>query len=313
MGIIVSMINWKGGVGKTTLTLHIGAGLAHFYEKRVLLVDLDPQCNLSYLALGAERYIQKVYKENQSTLKTIFDAYFREESVDAKQIILSKAMYKNLREIYEQVDLILSHQDLVLLDLDLARQRKTGKDLKEETRFEIAKLSILNHLLRQVKDDYDYILLDCPPNVNFVTQNAFYASDYYVIPAVPNFLSTIGISIIKAYMNKFNAEFSHMLGYTDFAQIYQITKWGGIIFNMVDEWQGKPKQTHQEVMRTTTGMQGFQSIFDRYLTSGDGISVAASVNLPVFAYDNLPRSNQNAKKQAQALQLLIDEFVTRIC
>ena len=61
MSKIVSMINWKGGVGKTTLTLHLAAGLASRHSKRVLLVDLDAQCNLSFLAIGASSYITHTY------------------------------------------------------------------------------------------------------------------------------------------------------------------------------------------------------------------------------------------------------------
>ena len=75
--------------------------------------------------------------------------------------------------------MILSHQDLVLIDLQLARSRKSGKDFQEETRYEIEKLSILKSFVDKVKDDYEYVLIDCPPNVNIVTQNAFYASDYF--------------------------------------------------------------------------------------------------------------------------------------
>jgi chromosome partitioning protein len=80
MSEIISMINWKGGVGKSTLSLHLGIGLMRrkpgSKRPKVLLIDLDPQCNLSYLALGVSKYIDKVYKNNQSTLKNIFDSYF---------------------------------------------------------------------------------------------------------------------------------------------------------------------------------------------------------------------------------------------
>jgi chromosome partitioning protein len=76
MPIVVSMINWKGGVGKTSLTLHLAAGLAMRHRKRVLLIDLDAQCNLSFLAVGLTSYVDHVYKNNGATLKNIFDGYF---------------------------------------------------------------------------------------------------------------------------------------------------------------------------------------------------------------------------------------------
>ncbi|HFG8385265.1 TPA: ParA family protein [Salmonella enterica subsp. enterica serovar 1,4,[5],12:b:-] len=71
MAKIISMINWKGGVGKSTLTLHLGLGLMLQNEDRpkVLLIDLDPQCNLSYLALGVTKYVDYVYKKTSQHLR----------------------------------------------------------------------------------------------------------------------------------------------------------------------------------------------------------------------------------------------------
>jgi chromosome partitioning protein len=311
MGKVVSMINWKGGVGKSTLTLHLGIGLQKKTKNRVLIVDLDPQCNLSFLAMGVDSYVKKVYKDNTSTLKDVFDCYFNDNPVDVNQIVQEKLVNSSPGYIYTMVDTILSHQELVLIDLQLARSKKAGKDHKEETRFEIEKLSILASLLSQVKDDYDYILLDCPPNVNIVTQNAFYASDYFVVPAIPDFLSTTGISLIVDYMEKFNSSFAGMHSYADLSTPYVDTKFGGVIFNMVDEYGGGPKATHNETIQTVSS-QHLGKVFDRYITDGDGISAAGSVNLPVYSFDHLPRSRDNAKKQSEYLELLVDEFITRI-
>ncbi|WP_458006500.1 ParA family protein, partial [Escherichia coli] len=67
----------------------------------------------------------------------------------------------------------------------------------------------------QVAEDYDYIILDCPPNINLVTQNAFFASELYLIPAIPDFLSTVGISLIKSEMDKLNKNFRGMIQYSN--------------------------------------------------------------------------------------------------
>jgi chromosome partitioning protein len=263
------------------------------------------------LALGVESYVDKVYKQKFTSLKTVFDDYFSGKQIRSENIIHKEIVNANPRQVYTRVDMILSHQELVLLDLTLARSRKAGKDHKEETRFEIEKLSILHNLLKQVKDEYDYILLDCPPNVNLVTQNAFYASDYYVVPAIPDFLSTTGISLIKDYMENFNKDFTGMHNYAGMNEPYTITKFGGIIFNMVDEYGGGPKQTHAETINSVkTQHPGY--VFNNYLTDGDGMSAAASVNLPVYSHENLPRSSQNAEKQANYLQAITKEFITKI-
>ncbi|GGA46904.1 ParA family protein [Paenibacillus physcomitrellae] len=311
MPVVVSMINWKGGVGKTTLTLQIGIGLNKFHGKRVLLIDLDPQCNLSFLALGVESYVDKVYTKGTYSLKSVFDSYFSDTVIDAKSVIQDRVVNSKPGYVYTNVDMILSHQELVLLDLRLARSRKSGRDHKEETGFEIEKLAILKRVIDQVAGDYDYVLVDCPPNVNLVTQNAFYASDYFVVPAIPDFLSTTGISLIRDYMEKFNEDYRNMHRYAEYGEEYKDTKFGGIVFNMVDEYGGGPKRTHQETL-TSIGAQHPGYVFEKYITDGDGISVAASVNLPIYAYEHLPRSNQNANKQSDYFENLINEFVTKI-
>lgn len=312
MSHVVSMINWKGGVGKTTLTLHIAAGLAKRHSKNVLLIDLDPQCNLSFLAIGANNYIDHTYKSDGSTLKNIFDDYFLRKEITSNSSILQKKVRASAGKIFTKLDIILSHQELTLLDMKLAREKRSGCDHREETKFEIDKLSIIKNVIESADEEYDYVLLDCPPNVNLVTQNAFFASDYYVVPAIPDFLSTVGISLIKQYMEQFNTDYSSMWAYSGLDGEYTDTKFGGIIFNMVDEYGGGPKHGHQQFIHSTIAQQGDEAIFKNYITDGDGISAAAQMNIPVFAYGDLPRAHGNAEKQAGYLWKVVEEFIDRI-
>lgn len=310
MAVTISMINWKGGVGKTTLTLHLAAGLAH-RNKRILMIDLDAQCNLSFLALGVARYVKEVYKKNCLTLKNLFDCYFKNEIICEDDLIHHRLVRSSPREIFTKLDTILSHQDLVLLDLKLAKTQKAGRDHKETTRFEIEKIAVLHQVLSKVKDQYDYIFLDCPPNVNLVTQNAFFTSDYYIVPAIPDFLSTTGISLIDKFMQDFNKDFKSMCEYAGVEEEYKETCFGGIIFNMVDEYGGAPKRTHQETI-SLIKKQFPEKVFVNYLTDGDGIATASSINIPVYAFADLPRANQNGEKQAEYLNDIIDELITKI-
>lgn len=312
MPVVVSMINWKGGVGKTSLTLNLAAGLALKHSKRVLLIDLDAQCNLSFLAVGITKYVEHSYQQNGATLKTVFDAYFDRKPVKAKDVIINKNVRARAGKIYTSVDIILSHQELTLLDMKLARDKRSGKDHREETKFEIEKLSVIKDVIDAVSDQYDYVLLDCPPNVNLVTQNAFFASNYYVVPAIPDFLSTVGISQITKYMDQFNGDYRSMWGYAGLPGSYGDTKFGGIIFNMVDEYAGGPKEGHKQIITSTKAQQGANAVFTNYITDGDGMSAAAQANLPIFAFSDLPRSQQNAEKQAQYMERVVNEFAQRI-
>lgn len=312
MPIVISMINWKGGVGKTSLTLHLAAGLANRHRKRVLLIDLDAQCNLSFLAVGLSAYVDHTYTDNGPTLKTVFDAYFDRKKINPKDVILEKQVRARAGKVFTQVGIVLSHQELTLLDMKLAREKRSGKDHREETRFEIEKLSVIKNIIDAVADEYDYVLLDCPPNVNLVTQNAFFASDYYVVPAIPDFLSTVGISQITKYMDQFNQDYRSMWSYAGLPGAYVETKFGGIIFNMVDEYGGGPKDGHRQIMASTESQLGAEALFENYITDGDGMSAAAQVNLPVFAFSDLPRSQPNAEKQASYMGRVVDEFYNRI-
>lgn len=312
---IVSMINWKGGVGKSTLSLHLGVGIMRFKKQqpraRVLLVDLDPQCNLSYLALGVSKYIDYVYNEKKPTLKNLFDSYFKGESFDAAQAIIPKPITASPGKIWLDVDLLPSHHELVLVDMRLAREKKSGTTHQEETQYEIDKLSIIKNAIEQVADQYDYVILDCPPNINLVTQNSFFASDSYVIPAIPDFLSTVGISLIRSEMDRLNKNFGQMIGYSGVDIAYSNAELKGIIFNMVDEYGGGPKQTHRNTIQS---MQAQHSgmVFDNYVTDGDGISTAADNNMTVYSYDHFPKSKANGEKQAAALERVTQEFIARV-
>lgn len=312
---VISMINWKGGVGKSTLSLHLGVGAMKFSNPesraRVLLVDLDPQCNLSYLALGVSKYIDHVYDKKKPTLKNLFDSYFKGETFDTTKAIIKKPITASPGKIWVDVDLLPSHHDLVLVDMRLAREKKSGTTHQEETRYEIDKLSIIQNALDQVADQYDYIILDCPPNINLVTQNSFFASDSYVIPAIPDFLSTVGISLIRTEMDRLNKNFSQMIGYSGIDATYADAELKGIIFNMVDEYGGGPKQTHD----TTINLMKTQHpnlVFKNYVTDGDGISTAADNNMTVYSYDHFPKAKANGQKQAEALERVTAEFISRV-
>jgi chromosome partitioning protein len=81
---------------------------------------------------------------------------------------------------------------------------------------------------------------------------------------------------------------------------------------MVDEYGGGPKSGHAEIIGDVQYNQGATAVFDSYVTDGDGISAAAQMNIPVFAFSDLPRAHQNAEKQARYLASVVDEFITRV-
>ena len=112
-------------------------------------------------------------------------------------------------------------------------------------------------------------------------------------------------------MDELNTDFKSMIDYSGMQINYNETDFSGIIFNMVDEYGGKPKDTHNKTINSVSS-QHPKKVFDNYLTDGDGISVASENNYAVYSYDYLPKSKPNAEKQADYLNDIVDELISCI-
>lgn len=164
MGKIISLVNQKGGVGKTTTSINLASSLG-LLGKKVLLVDFDPQGNAT-TGVGVE-------KGGLNT--TIYEALINEKT--GKEII-KKTKFKNL-------DLIPANVNLAALEVNFVSMQK-----KDPT---FSKSGQLKKVLEEVKDDYDYILIDCPPSLGILITNALTASDSVIIPVQCEFFALEGI------------------------------------------------------------------------------------------------------------------------
>ncbi|CDF58412.1 ParA family protein [Thermobrachium celere] len=186
---VVSIINNKGGVGKTTLTANIGAEIAN-RNKRVLLIDLDPQTNLTFSFIKVDLWKSNFAKNR--TIKFWFDLILDNKS--------SMVNFEDLIYRINNLDIIFSHTGLTDLDVDLASKfsnkltKPTERQLKK---YYVETYSYLRNELKKLKDRYDIVLIDCPPSFGMVTKNAIIASDYYLIPAKMDYLSTLGINQLR--------------------------------------------------------------------------------------------------------------------
>ena len=161
---IISLANHKGGVGKTCSAVNLGAGLSK-QSKHVLLIDLDPQANLS-LSLGI--------KDSE---KTIYGA-----------LVGSYPLSEAVIHLEKKLDVIPSTLDLSGAELELASE--TGREL------------ILKELLQPIADQYEYILIDCPPSLGLLTLNALTASHEILIPLQAEFLATQGLAKLNEVIEK---------------------------------------------------------------------------------------------------------------
>jgi chromosome partitioning protein len=201
MAHVISIINLKGGVAKTTTTVALAETLASVYNKRVLVIDLDPQTNATTMLIGEKSW--KVLNEHGYTLATLF-----KDALDPKNksFNLEKTLQKRVSDVQgaERVDLLPSSLDLIDVQDRLATA-PMGQ-FYSLTPTDLLRLSVKNKL-----DDYDYVLVDCPPNLGIITLNGLRISEGYIIPTVPDVLSTYGIPQILKRVASFAAEIAEPL------------------------------------------------------------------------------------------------------
>jgi chromosome partitioning protein len=177
----VSVINFKGGVGKTTLSFQFAAGLARYHNSRVLLVDVDHQSSLSIVCLTGTGWGAAV-KANR-TIDEIFKPFIGQSGKfpDAS-IIEKKAVKQNLSTQYATLDIVPASLQLDDIEIDLTASHH-GNAIHSEW----DKRTLICRWLEEAGIDalYDYIIFDCPPATKIVSQNAIAASHGYILPVIP--------------------------------------------------------------------------------------------------------------------------------
>ncbi len=187
---VISCINLKGGVGKTALAVNLAA-YCGIKNHKTLLIDLDPQTNATFSTIGVTKWTE--HSTKKGTVADLLGAR-QHTSAEEKEKSAEKVIIHN---VFKNVDLIPSHIDLFTVDLDLA-----GASFRE-TR--------LRKSLKDVIDDYDVVICDCPPNLTIPTQNALAFSTHYVVPVSLDFLSAIGVGLLLKRVEEFSGDLEHDL------------------------------------------------------------------------------------------------------
>ncbi len=196
---VIAFINFKGGVGKTATVVNIGATLAKLHEKKVLIVDLDPQSNSSLWLMRPDRWREHVARGRRSTFQ-IFDDALQGKT----RFNFDEALVKGVMTWTGFTDLPRLH--LLPAAVELLRI----EDRIHELRASVI-IQILDSVLGLHFKQYDYVLLDCPPNLYSTTKAAIFSADSCIVPYVPDYLSLSGFQVLTEQIAEMRQKFAPYL------------------------------------------------------------------------------------------------------
>ena len=222
----ISLVNMKGGVGKSTLTAQLAYEFANrqTFSKRVLVIDIDPQFNVSQYLLGPDKYEAKILNNDAPTTWNIFEQHTRIPGQPAPTPLDAESIIQH----------VLRPPDSNLRGgiLDLAPSRL---ELAYSLRNTTQKNDLLQRFVKAVEASYDIMFIDCPPTESLFTIAAYMASDYILIPVKPEYLSAIGLPLLSNSLD----EFKSLNG--------SAPNVAGIVYNFADGYAPEERKTKKTV------------------------------------------------------------------
>ena len=253
MGKIIAIANQKGGVGKTTTSMNLAAGLA-YVGKRVMLVDFDPQGNATH-GIGANR---------AGFIKSVYDVLMSDTTADEAKVTLQMP----------PLDVLPSTIDLSGADVDMAS-------------YEIGREQLLKKKLDAVRDNYDYIIIDCPPALGLLNTNALTAADTVMIPVQCEYFALEGLTQLLSTIRLVQKLWNPRLSIE------------GVLLTMFDVRTKLSVEVQQEVRKYFK-----EKVYKCYIPRNVRLSEAPSREESIFEYDT---RSEGAKAYAQ----LVKEVITQ--
>ncbi|EGR1094922.1 AAA family ATPase [Vibrio cholerae] len=276
---IISFINLKGGVGKTTTAVNIAAALAEDGEK-VLVIDLDPQTNATVSLISQNEWQDR--HDNGQTLYHLFNDMLEGHS----EFNIDEAICHDAGGI-NGLDLLPSSMFLVDIQDNIPDM---------DNKAYVSHVDVLGNAIEDIKDDYDFIIIDCPPNLGAITLNGINISDCYVVPTVPDILSKIGISLILNRIDSFKRR----------KRSCNI-KLAGIIFTKVDYRTNLHKSTMLELRSGDLSENVFAMEFPQRISVAE-----APIDSKPFLTSNTAKSKADFRETRGIIYNLTEEFIERV-
>ena len=295
MAKVISVINYKGGVGKTTITLQLGVGLVSLHKKKVLMVDLDPQCSLSLSTIDAHYWSE--WLERQGSLVHLVASFCEGKKAELKRDwIIQNALdrsWDNMPGNTPGLDLLPSHLDLPDFEMRLMNMRPGF--FSSEQDFYLERYLFLRNALKTVRSSYDYILFDCPPNIYLIARSAILASDFFLVPTIPDFVSCYGIPFILEHIKRMQEDLTKQ-------GIINKARFLGILRNRVKQTAGSLVREHEEHSRQLKEEYG-ELLLDNVIMDRIGVAELLSSRKNLF-HTKGERTNEIRKDFTQLVKTI---------
>ena len=202
---VISFINLKGGVAKTTTAVQLADTFAFMRQKKVLVLDLDPQTNATLALIGEKRW-EEADERGQTLAHLFLDLLSGTRHFSAERAIIRGASNLNTipPEMFDQLpgDVQYGRVDVLPSSIRLIDVQDRMHDIATRSNFSLSPMQVVQKYVGPLFDRYDYVLIDCPPNLGFITQNGLEVSDHYLIPTIPDRMSTYGIPQIAGKIDE---------------------------------------------------------------------------------------------------------------
>ncbi|WP_278915214.1 ParA family protein [Ligilactobacillus agilis] len=295
-GKVISFINMKGGVGKTTLTINIANYLANKGNKKILIIDLDPQFNATQALLLKQ---EKNKLSNNINKQDEDEVEFKAEVSSAEQYkklskngkIALQIFYKTVITENTQKDIIYKFsENISFVPGDLELSSVVAGDTASKVGL-IDKFITINNL----KEEFDFILIDCPPTWSILTHSALYASKYYLIPSKLDFYSSIGINSLQ---NKISEKLTNDYMYKETSRkLFNL----GIVFSMTTNLQSEKRLRETVIKDYDTKIHVFDA----------EIPLIPSASSSFLFYSEV-ENNKTYSNLSNSFEKIISEFISQI-
>lgn len=282
-----AVVNLKGGVGKTTVCVNLAYGLSYFKNSRVLLVDLDPQANATQYLISSQTY-RKIYRSDPPGKLSVYELY--NEHLSCSRLSAPKPVEnpdRFLQRVFAgdkgYLDLLASKLELSMLAFEGGQVQKNGQ---------------IRWLIEAVANNYDHVLIDCPPTVSRMLIGGFEAAEYVLVPIKPDFLSTIGLPLLHQVITQVYPEniARRPEGFADLQVL-------GLVYSMVDSRLTMTQESIEDI--NDQGRRLGYEVFKSQISESTRFAHSSKHTLPIFRTE--PKS-----KYASEIEALVNEYLEKL-